>query len=61
MKEWRYGEVKNKALKYLRGKCFDDLDPDKVMRIDLNSKRPNQEKMFVLIDEYIWVVPFINT
>lgn len=67
MKIIRWNEEKNIKLKLIRGISFEDVEEailnENFHRIEIHpdqEKYPNQKKLFVEIDNYIYVVPFIE-
>ncbi len=67
MKVIRWNEEKNIILKEHRGVSFEDIEEailnDRLHRIEIHpdqKKYPNQKKLFVEIEHYIYVVPFVE-
>jgi len=67
MKIIRWNEEKNIILKEVRGVSFEDIEEailnDRLHRIEIHpdqEKYPNQKKLFVEIENYIYVVPFVE-
>lgn len=67
MKIIRWNEEKNIILKEVRGVSFEDIEEailnDRLHRIEIRpdqEKYPNQKKLFVEIENYIYVVPFVE-
>ena len=67
MKIIRWNEEKNTKLKLIRKISFEDIEEaivnGNVYHIDIHpdqEKYPGQKKLFVEIDNYIYVVPFIE-
>jgi len=63
----RWNEEKNTKLKLIRKISFEDIEEaivnGNVYHIDIHpdqEKYPGQKKLFVEIDNYIYVVPFIE-
>ena len=67
MKVIRWNEEKNIKLRLIRGISFEDVEEavlnGNFLRIEIHpdqEKYPNQKKLFVEIDNYIYVVPFVE-
>ncbi len=67
MKIIRWNEEKNIKLKLIRNISFEDVEEailnDSFYRIEMHpdqEKYPNQKKLFVEIEDYIYVVPFVE-
>ena len=67
MKIIRWNEEKNIKSRLARGVSFEDIEEailnDRLHRIEMHPdqvKYPNQKKLFVEIDDYIYVVPFVE-
>ena len=67
MKIIRWNEEKNIKLKLIRGISFEDVEEailnENFHRIEIHpdqEKYPNQKKLFIEIDSYIYVVPFVE-
>ncbi len=67
MKIIRWNEEKNIKLKLIRGISFEDVEEailnENFHHIEIHpdqEKYPNQKKLFVEIDSYIYVVPFVE-
>ena len=67
MKVIRWSEEKNILLREIRGVSFEDIEEavlnDRLHRIEIHpdqEKYPNQKKFFVEIEDYIYVVPFVE-
>ncbi len=67
MKLIKWNEEKNIKLKLIRGISFEDVEEailnKNFHRIEIHpdqEKYPDQKKLFVEIDNYIYVVPFIE-
>jgi len=63
----RWNEEKNIKLKLIRNISFEDVEEailnDSFYRIEMHpdqEKYPNQKKLFVEIEDYIYVVPFVE-
>jgi len=63
----RWNEEKNIKLKLIRGISFEDVEEailnENFHRIEIHpdqEKYPNQKKLFIEIDSYIYVVPFVE-
>ena len=68
MKIIRWNEEKNIKLRLARGVSFEDIEEailgDRLHSIEMHpdqEKYPNQKKLFVEIDDYIYVVPFMES
>ena len=68
MKVIRWNEEKNIKLRLARGVSFEDIEEailhDGLHRIEMHpnqEKYPNQKKLLVEIDDYIYVVPFVES
>ena len=67
VKHYQWDLLKNMWLKAERGVCFDDvliaLDSDRLIeRRDHpnKDKYPNQKEFIILIEDYVYVVPFVE-
>lgn len=67
MKIIRWNEEKNIKLREARDISFEDVEEailnDYLHRIEVHPKQekyPNQKKLFVEIDNYIYVIPFVE-
>ena len=67
MKIIRWNEEKNIKLKLIRGISFEDVEEailnENFHRIETHpdqEKYPNQKKLFIEVDNYIYVVPFVE-
>jgi len=63
----RWNEEKNAQLRLIRGVSFEDIQEaildGRVHRIEIHpnqEKYPNQKKLYVEIEQYIYVVPFVE-
>jgi len=63
----RWNEEKNIKLKLIRNISFEDVEEailnDSFYRIEMHpdqEKYPNQKKLFVEIEDYIYIVPFVE-
>lgn len=68
MKIVRWNEEKNTKLKLIRKISFEDVEEailnGNFYHIEIHpdqEKYPNQKKLFIEIDNYIYVVPFVET
>lgn len=64
MAEYDWNEDKNEQLKQTRNICFEDIvdaiENGKLLEIAPNKpKYPHQQVLFVLIDNYVFKVPFV--
>ena len=60
MKEVRWSEEKSRKLKKERGVSFEDIIAGRFLGIEKNSSRDNQWLMIFEVDDYVWVVPYVN-
>jgi hypothetical protein len=60
MKELRWSEEKSLKLKKERGLSFDDIVAGRFLGIEKNLSRDDQWLMVFEIDDYAWVMPYVD-
>jgi hypothetical protein len=65
MKQIKWNEEKNNILKRVRGIGFEEIaskiNKDGVLDIIENSSRENQKMYIIEINDYVYVVPFVES
>ncbi|MBF0493995.1 MAG: toxin [Candidatus Omnitrophica bacterium] len=60
MKKVLWNGEKNLELKRTRGVLFEELLNSRFLGIEVHPKRTNQKLMLFELDNYIWVVPYVE-
>jgi len=61
VKELRWDPAKNEWLKRTRGMSFEDIIQTKLLAIEQHPSRTNQKIMVFEHQNYVWVVPCIES
>ncbi|MBF0484638.1 MAG: toxin [Candidatus Omnitrophica bacterium] len=60
MREILWSEEKNLKLKKERGASFEDIIAGEFLGIENNPSRDNQKFMLFAVNNYVWVVPYVD-
>jgi ribosomal protein S10 len=60
MKEIKWDLKKSNPLKKTRGVSFEEIVHARLVAIKKHPKKPHQNIMLFELDEYIWVVPYVE-
>ena len=61
MKEYRWNDLKSRRLKMTRGASFEELLTGRLVDIQVNPSRPQQNVILIYYQRDIWVIPFVES